>query len=93
MPAIDDGLGRSLKMRIQIEIDAVGMGVLEDVKQRTGLTTYKDIFNNGVTLLQWAIKQRVEGRVIASLDENTTNYKELTMPVLEEAARRSRVPV
>jgi hypothetical protein len=78
-------------MRIQIEIDDTGSDVLDRIKQSTGVTTYKDIFNNAITLFEWAIRQREEGRVIASLDERTKKYKEMTMPALEEAQRRSKV--
>jgi len=76
-------------MRIQIEVDENGSQILDSIKRATGVTTYKDIFNNAVTLFEWAIKQRVEGRVIASLDERTKRYKEMTMPALEDAVRRA----
>jgi hypothetical protein len=76
-------------MRIQIEVDENGVQVLNAIKQATGLSTYKDIFNNAVTLFEWAIRQRVDGRVIASLDERTKRYKEMTMPALEESVRRT----
>ncbi|MFZ0814760.1 MAG: hypothetical protein WAM78_04535 [Candidatus Sulfotelmatobacter sp.] len=76
-------------MRIQIEVDENGTQLLDSIKQATGVTTYKDIFNNGITLFEWAIRQRIEGRVIASLDERTKRYKEMTMPALEDAVRRA----
>jgi hypothetical protein len=76
-------------MRIQIEVDENGVQVLNAIRQATGLSTYKDIFNNAVTLFEWAIRQRVDGRVIASLDERTKRYKEMTMPALEDAVRRT----
>ena len=80
-------------MRIQIEIDEIGIRVLEEIKKKTGLSTYKDIFSNAVTLLEWAAKQRAEGRAVASLDERSKNYRELQMPALEEAARRARIAI
>jgi len=76
-------------MRIQIDVDENGIHLLDSIKQATGVTTYKDIFNNAITLFEWAIRQRVEGRVIASLDERTKRYKEMTMPALEDAVRRA----
>jgi len=79
-------------MRIQIEVDESGARVLDEIKQSTGLSTYKEIFNNSITLLEWAVKQRIEGRTIASLDERSKNYKELQMPPLEAAARRAKQP-
>jgi hypothetical protein len=76
-------------MRIQIDVDDNGIQVLNDIKLATGVSTYKDIFNNAITLFEWAIRQRVGGRVIASLDERTKRYKEMTMPALEDAMRRA----
>lgn len=78
-------------MRIQIDIDETGEQVLSSIKQATGLSTYKDIFNNAITLFEWAIRQRAEGRVISSLDERTKRYKEMTMPALEESVRRANM--
>jgi len=80
-------------MRIQIDIDESGERVLSSIKRSTGLTTYKDIFNNSIALFEWAIRQRSEGRVIASLDERTKRYKEMTMPALEESVRRASLAV
>jgi hypothetical protein len=80
---------REKTLRIQIEVDENGIQVLDSIKQATGVNTYKDIFNNAITLFEWAIRQRVEGRVIASLDERTKRYKEMTMPALEDAVRRA----
>lgn len=70
-------------MRIQIEIDPRGVELLDRLRSATGLTTHKDVFNNAVTIFNWAVQQRAAGRVIASMDENSHNYKELSMPVLD----------
>jgi hypothetical protein len=78
-------------MRIQIDVDDSGIQLLEKIKDATGVSTYKDLFNNAVTLFDWAIRQRAQGRVIASLDEKTKQYREITMPALEEVSRRSAV--
>jgi hypothetical protein len=74
-------------MRIQLDLDDVGVGVLERLKEATGARTHKELFNNAITLLDWAVKQRRDGRIIASLDERTENYRELQLPALENAAK------
>ena len=76
-------------MRIQFDLDAEGLQLLEDLKAVTGLKTYKDLFNNAITLLDWAIAQRRAGRTIASMDKGNENYKELQMPAIERAAPRA----
>ena len=80
-------------MRIQFDLDAEGLQLLEDLKAVTGLKTYKDLFNNAITLLDWAINQRRAGRTIASMDKGNENYKELQMPAIERAAPRVTTPV
>lgn len=73
-------------MRIQLDLDREGVKLLEDLKVAIGLKTHKELFNNAITLLDWAVKQRQGGRIVASLDEVSQNYKELQMPALEYAA-------
>jgi hypothetical protein len=76
-------------MRIQLDLDDTGVEVLESLKEATGSKTHKELFNNAVTLLDWAVKQRQDGRIIASLDESNENYRELQMPALENAAKQA----
>lgn len=73
-------------MRIQLDLDEASAKWLEELKEATGSKTYKEFFNNAITLLDWAIRQRHSGRIVASLDEASKNYKELQMPALERAA-------
>jgi hypothetical protein len=74
-------------MRLQLDLDDADKQQLLQLEEMTGLTTHTDFFDAAVTLLDWAVKQRRSGRIIASLDENNMNYKELQMPPLEYAAR------
>lgn len=74
-------------MKIQLDLDEKGAKTLERLKRQTGVKTHKDLFNNAVTLLEWAVKQRQSGRIIASVDPAAENYRELQMPVLENAAQ------
>jgi len=73
-------------MRIQLDVDEKGVQLLDWLKGQTNSKTQKELFNNAMTLLTWAVKQRSQGRIIASLDEQNENYKELQMPALEYAA-------
>jgi hypothetical protein len=80
-------------MRIQLDLDDEGMKLLERLKEATGSKTHKELFNNAITLLEWAVNQRVNGRIVASLDESSQNYKELQMPALEYAASHVKAKV
>jgi hypothetical protein len=77
-------------MRIQIDLEKSGIEQLDKLKEATGVKTHKDLFNNAITLLDWAVKQRQQGRIVASMDETNENYKELQMPALEYAAEHSQ---
>jgi hypothetical protein len=56
---------------------------LDELMKETNITTRKDLFNNALTLFQWAVKAKRAGRIVASLDEETGTAKEILMPVLE----------
>jgi hypothetical protein len=74
-------------MRIELELDAQGVALLEELKALTGLKQHKEFFNNAITLFDWAVLQAISGRIVASMDEKNKNYKELIMPPIEYAAR------
>ena len=49
----------------------------------TGLRTRKDLVNNALTLLSWAVNQTQEGRIIASINETDRTYREVLLTALE----------
>lgn len=53
-----------------------------------GLKTRRDLFNNALTLLFWAARQKMEGRIITSTDEKNNLYRELSMPALDSIKRK-----
>jgi hypothetical protein len=73
-------------MRLQIELNEHEVQILEWLKKMTGSRTHKDLFENGMTLLQWAVEQRLQQRTVASFDPGSKSYRELQMPALQQAA-------
>jgi hypothetical protein len=73
-------------MRIQIVVDDNYRDMLEELKRVTGISQWQDLFSEAITLFNWAVRQRLEGRIVASMDEKEENYRELQMPSLERAA-------
>jgi hypothetical protein len=73
--------------RIQFELSEEKLNELESLMEETGVRTKKDLFNNALTLLEWAIAERKAGRIIASVDEKENKYKEIVMPVLSASSR------
>jgi hypothetical protein len=60
--------------------------MLQELKKSTGLSQWQDLFSEAITLLSWAVRQRQEGRIVASMNEKEENYRELQMAALERAA-------
>jgi len=62
---------------------------LDELMKETNIVTRKDLFNNALTLFQWAVKSKRAGRIVASLDEETGTAKEIVMPALESVRSTS----
>jgi hypothetical protein len=77
-------------MRIQIVVDDTYKEMLENLKRATGLNQWQDLFSDAITMYNWAVKQRTEGRIVASMNEHEENYRELQMPSLERAAANAK---
>jgi hypothetical protein len=60
--------------------------------QRVRLDTYKDLFNNALSLFEWAVEEAEVGRKLISFDEQDKRSRELAMPVIDRLKRRSARP-
>ena len=72
-------------IRIQIEVTDEQNARLEAMMAETGVKTKKDLLNNALSLLEWAVAETRSGRVIASVDDEHKRYKELVMPILSSS--------
>lgn len=68
--------------RVQLDLPERQVKELDGLMKETGVATRKDFFNQALSLLLWAIKEKKEGRIIASVDEANQQYREVVMPVL-----------
>jgi hypothetical protein len=67
--------------RVQIDLPSERVAQLDALAAEAG-TTRKDLFNNALALLQWAVKESRKGRVIASVDEANEQFVQLHLPFL-----------
>ncbi len=67
--------------RIQLNMTEEKVHEIEAAMETTGVKTKKEFFNLALSLLQWAIKEKKSGRIIASLDEDNNKLKEIVMPI------------
>ena len=73
---------------LKFELPKETIGELEQLMSRAGLEDKKDLLNNALTLLEWAITEREGGRTIASLDIKKKHAKLLVMPILSAIQER-----
>jgi hypothetical protein len=74
--------------RIQFEADAEKMAEIEALMAGCGIETRKELFNNALTLLKWAIEHTRQGHTIAAIDEKNQVYRELQMPILDHISTK-----
>jgi hypothetical protein len=74
-------------VRIQFELPEEKVSELKKLMDESGIKTRKDLLNNALMLLEWAISERRAGRTIVSVDEKKNRYKEVLMPILSSIAR------
>ena len=71
-------------MRIQIQLDSRGEEIIQEINKAAQKDmSYRELFDNAIGLLYWAVQQLLEGRTIASINEDAKNYKQVTMPLFD----------
>lgn len=73
-------------MRIQLELNEKGSQMLGEIRAAVGENeesrmSHRELFDYALTFLYWGIKERQKNRIIASLNEQEKNYKEIVMPI------------
>jgi len=74
--------------RVQFELPNDKVRQLEGLTEETNIRTKKELINNALTLLEWAVKEKRLGHEIASIDEKENVYKELIMPALSNVTEK-----
>lgn len=82
-------MARMMMTRVQFDMPSEKMEELDQLMSRAGVSSRRELFNNALTLLDWAIEQRSNGRKILSYDDGNDAYRELSMPVLDSLGRAS----
>jgi hypothetical protein len=77
--------------RFQIDVSEKKLATIEELMRLCDIPTKKDLFNNALTLFQWAVFEKLHGHTIASIDEKTKKYRELQMPALNVAVQTQAV--
>lgn len=73
-------------MNLQFEISEEEVQKLELLMKESGIENLRTLFNNSLTLFQWAVVQIKAGNTIASVDEAAEKYTEVQMDSLKFVA-------
>ena len=74
------------KLRVQLDLHPQMAARMNRVMGLCGLETRKELFNNAVTLLEWAANEAAQGHRIAAFNDDTHERTVLTMPALVHAS-------
>jgi hypothetical protein len=75
--------------RIQFDLLPQRLVELDQLMEFCDLHSRKDLFDNAMTLFEWAVHEVRSGRAVASYDRKTDHVEIVRFPVLENAARRA----
>jgi hypothetical protein len=83
----DDGPN---KTRIQIDLSQERFEKFNQMMNDCNLDTKKDLFNNALTLLAWAIEELKAGNHIASYNKGTGDIETIHMPIFDGLKEQHR---
>ena len=75
-------------MRLNFEFNDAQVESLNALKQKTGAASMKDLFNNALTMLEWAVDETEHGKEIVATDGKESRV--FVTPLLRQV-RMSRV--
>jgi hypothetical protein len=78
-------------VRIQLEMPDDQVADLDALMAETKIRTRKELFNNAITLFDWAVKQKKAGLLVAAINQSQGQVKELLMPSLENVGAPEEV--
>lgn len=93
LPVVDASAAEAENLRVQLLFSPERMQLLDELQRQIDAPTRKELFNNAISLLSWAVREVRRGRVIASVDEQSQRFSELHMPALDAVASRMAAPV
>lgn len=68
-------------VRLQFEVYEDQVEKIDELMRKLGLRRRTELFNHALSFLNWGVREREKGRIIASMDEEKGTYKELEIPV------------
>jgi hypothetical protein len=86
---LECGIRKGTNMRLNFEFSEDRIKELKNLQNEAHLETMKDLFNNALTIFEWAVEETKKGNEIAAVNEQTETYRVLVMPVLQQLTRET----
>jgi hypothetical protein len=83
------------KVTLNFETGKEKLDEMDALMAECGFAARKEFLNNAITFFKWAVRHSKDGHAIAAIDEGSSKYHELQMPVLDRlraAAPRAPSP-
>jgi len=77
-------------MRLNFELPEERVKELKELQTETASDSMKELFNNALTMLAWAIKEVKNGNEIAAVNDKEDIYRVFVTPLLERVVRKSQ---
>ena len=77
-------------MRMNFEMPEERVSELKALQTETGSESMKELFNNALTMLEWAIREVKRGNEIAAVNEGESVQRVFVTPLLERVAKKYR---
>jgi hypothetical protein len=75
-------------MRLNFEMPENRVSALKELQAETGSDSMKELFNNALTMLEWAIKEVKRGNEIAAVTPDQQVHRVFVTPLLERVAKK-----
>jgi hypothetical protein len=75
--------------RLQLELTEERMKYFDKLVVECGLRTRKDLFDNALTLLDWALEEIRNGNKIACVNQNDKRMELLRMPIFDHVKQHA----
>ncbi|ELB1485196.1 TPA: hypothetical protein NGU80_004753 [Vibrio parahaemolyticus] len=78
-------------VRMQFDFSEDRVKELEAMMDKCGISTRKELFNNALTILEWALEESERGHEVAAIDRDAKQFYALRMPILSEVRKSKAV--
>ncbi|WP_319784508.1 hypothetical protein [Oceanisphaera sp. IT1-181] len=75
-------------VRLQFEVSEEKSKEIDALMKSFGITTKKELLNNALTLLDWALEEKTSGHEIAAIDKVNKEFHTLRMPIFNNVTKK-----